>query len=380
MQNKQQTGGKFVYDGKKMQPIYDRYAIDYNPSFVYKKYNQIDSSYVTQKQLDMDSQGFRNSEPPTRFVQLCINKLRSPVSSICWCPDGRRVMSGLGSGEITIWNGVSFNFDTILQAHKTGIKAIQWSRRKNLLLSSDMNGVVKYWSKSLNILNEVEIHKSPIKDISFSFDDSSFCTASDDATIKIVDLITGKVINTLKGHNWDVRKAKFHKELSLIISGGKDNLIKLWDPRTSEALHTFHYHKNTILSAEYFKDDYFVSGGKDQVIKMLDLKNMRDIFTYKGTSDITALTTNDNYIVSGTGLGEINYYEEFNAVHVAKSDKLHENTIWSLDLHPSGHCLASGASDYQVRFWARPRLSRGEKVSEQNEVVEDKVIPGLSFN
>lgn len=35
-----------------------------------------------------------------------------------WTPTGRRLITGSQSGEFTLWNGQSFNFEMILQVHK----------------------------------------------------------------------------------------------------------------------------------------------------------------------------------------------------------------------------------------------------------------------
>lgn len=32
-----------------------------------------------------------------------------------WTPEGRRLITGAASGELTLWNGLTFNFETILQ-------------------------------------------------------------------------------------------------------------------------------------------------------------------------------------------------------------------------------------------------------------------------
>lgn len=35
--------------------------------------------------------------------------------SVQWTPEGRRLVTGASSGEFTLWNGLTFNFETILQ-------------------------------------------------------------------------------------------------------------------------------------------------------------------------------------------------------------------------------------------------------------------------
>lgn len=42
-------------------------------------------------------------------VLLCV--------SVQWTPEGRRLVTGASSGEFTLWNGLTFNFETILQVN-----------------------------------------------------------------------------------------------------------------------------------------------------------------------------------------------------------------------------------------------------------------------
>ena len=51
----------------------------------------------------------------TRFVKTATNKMRCPIFCMAWTPEGRRLVTGASSGEFTLWNGLTFNFETILQ-------------------------------------------------------------------------------------------------------------------------------------------------------------------------------------------------------------------------------------------------------------------------
>jgi WD40 repeat protein len=51
----------------------------------------------------------------THFVKAAINKMRSPIFCMAWTPEGRRLVTGASSGELTLWNGLTFNFETIMQ-------------------------------------------------------------------------------------------------------------------------------------------------------------------------------------------------------------------------------------------------------------------------
>lgn len=383
---------KFVYDGKRVQPVYDRKSYDYSSALIYQTHLMPLKPLLNTK-YNLGSQALSMKSPDTctahesvtsQFAHMSINKIRSPVNTILWNHDGRRLLSGSSSGEITMWNGFSFNFDTILQAHESPIRAMCWARSSSFLITSDNMGIIKYWHPSMNNIQIVEAHNEGIKDLSFSYNDSKFCSASDDATIKIWDSVQSRCERTLCGHNWDVRKAQWHGTKALIASGGKDNLLKLWDPREEACLTTFHYHKNTILSLKFYKENYLLSGGKDQVMKMLDLRNMRECFTYKNLGkDVTALAVHpfSDLFVSGNNDGTIFFWDNMVEEPIAISNNKHDNTIWSLDFHPAGHVLASGSADFMVKYWVRPRPSdlAGEVDAYETGLTgpEDSRIPGL---
>ena len=65
-------------------------------------------------------------------------------------------------------------------------------------------------------------------------------SCSDDSLVKIWDFRTGTEERTLSGHGWDVKCVDWHPAKGLIVSGGKDNQIKLWDPRTANQLQTLY--------------------------------------------------------------------------------------------------------------------------------------------
>lgn len=54
----------------------------------------------------------------TRFVKTATNKMRCPIFTLAWTPEGRRLVTGASSGEFTLWNGLTFNFETILQVSR----------------------------------------------------------------------------------------------------------------------------------------------------------------------------------------------------------------------------------------------------------------------
>ncbi|KAF9762551.1 Flowering time control protein FY [Nosema granulosis] len=388
---------KFKFDGKRMRVLQERKVVDYS-SAILKQMRERTKDYLqTNNKYNLNNQIINLPSPEqcyndhsysltTKFEHLSMNKVKSPVHVVRWTPDGRRCMSGTATGEFSLWNGYGYNFETILQAHESSVRAMAWAHSGSFLASADNLGVIKYWHQSMNNIQIFQGHDEPIRDISFSFNDSKFCTASDDSTIKIWDANDTRCEVTLTGHNWDIRSAQWHKYQSLIASAGKDNLIKFWDPRAAEELYTLHSHKNTLLALKWSLDgNYLLSGGKDQIVRMFDIRSMKERYLYKDhRKEITSLTIHPvipDLFVSGCGDGSIYFWQMYNDIPLEFIPSGHEFTIWSMEFHPIGHVLATGSMDNTVRFWIRPRAGEEEDLEnpEEKDITErvNGSIPGL---
>lgn len=51
---------------------------------------------------------------PSKHMHSSLNKIKHPINVVKWNPEGRRLLTGSSSGEFTLWNGMGFNFETIM--------------------------------------------------------------------------------------------------------------------------------------------------------------------------------------------------------------------------------------------------------------------------
>lgn len=135
---------------------------------------------------------------------------------------------------------MTFNFETILQAHDSAIRAMSWSHNGNFLVTGDHGGFLKVWQPSMNNLKIIAGHKEPVRQVTFSPNDAKWASCSDDGTVKIWDWGEMLEERTLTGHGWDVKTIHWHPEKAILASGSKDNLIKLWDPKSGTNVATMY--------------------------------------------------------------------------------------------------------------------------------------------
>ena len=324
---------------------------------------------------------------PAKAVHSSLNKVKHPINVVKWTPEGRRLLTGSTSGEFTLWNGMGFNFETIMQAHEAAIRAVEYTSTDDWLLSADQTGVVKYWQTNFNNVKEIQAHTEAVRGLSIAPTDTKFVTCADDTTLKIWDFASSTEESTLTGHGWEVKSVDWHPHKGLLVSGSKDHQVKFWDPRTGRCLTTLHGHKNPISKTmfEPVQGNMLATCARDHTARIFDLRMMRDVLLLKGhEKDIITMAwhpMHKNLLSTGGVDGSIHHYllDEQNpppgiapsispydaadsqnapsqTIYPAHSlQYAHDFTVWTMDWHPLGHILASGSNDRVTRFWTRPR-------------------------
>ncbi|KAJ3417587.1 dipeptidase 1 (renal) [Chytridiales sp. JEL 0842] len=361
------------FDGKRMRKAIQRRTVDLNS--VIMRYLEMrtwqrdkkdlialqpDGNFISDLQPAFNMNHTPVSSVATKFIHTSINKIRCPINVARWTPEGRRLITGASSGEFTLWNGLTFNFETILQAHDKAIRSMTWSHNDTWLISGDDSGTIKYWQSNMNNLQAFNAHKESVRDLTFSPTDTRFASCSDDGTIKIWVFAEAKEERTLTGHGWDVKCIDWHPTKALLASGSKDNLVKLWDPKSGKSLSTLHGHKNTILGIQWNKNgNWLMTASRDQLLRVYDIRTMKELQTFRGhKKEVTSVSwhpSHESQFVSGGSDGSMLFWHVGTDYPVGGMDNAHDSTVFTLDWHPTGHVLVSGSNDHTTRFWTRNR-------------------------
>ncbi|MEW5304252.1 MAG: hypothetical protein WDW36_006875 [Sanguina aurantia] len=269
----------------------------------------------------------------TKFVAAAIRS-KSPIHHVVWTPDGRRCMTGSNNGELTLWDGTTFAFETMMQAHDASpVRCMRYSHHGRLLLSCDDKGRVKIWKDPLDMLHVTTVHREPCRSVTWSPTDIKYATCSDDSTA------TGG----------DVRWVDWHPTRGVIASCSKDALVKLWDPRSSNAcVATLHGHKSGVNQVQWNGNgNWLLSAGKDQILKVFDARTQKELGSYRGHArEVTCATWHpfhEELFSSASSDGSLMHWLVSRPDAQADMPCAHPAPIFSLNWHPMGHCLATGA-------------------------------------
>jgi len=143
------------------------------------------------------------------------------------------------------------------------------SPRNNGFFTGDKNGEIKF--SKINFENEIkEIaiaggHSGEsVRDLGLSNSEFQLVSCHEDKNLRIWDLERFQQKSILEGHGSDVVTVDWHPTKSLIVSGGKDRLLKFWDPIANTNIGNLFNHTNSINSLSFNKNEKFlVSAGRD---------------------------------------------------------------------------------------------------------------------
>ncbi|XP_077511591.1 WD repeat domain 33 isoform X2 [Amblyomma americanum] len=364
------------FDGKRLRKAVARKTVDYNTAVVEYLENRIwQRDYRDARSIQPDSGYYTRLVPPlamlsnpinavtTKFVRTSTNKMRCPIFCVVWTPEGRRLITGASSGEFTLWNGLTFNFETILQAHDSSVRCMVWSHNDTWMVTGDHSGYVKYWQSNMNNVKMFQGHKEAIRGISFCPTDTKFTTCSDDGTVRVWDFLRCFEEKILRGHGADVKCVDWHPQKSLIVSGSKDSQqpIKLWDPKSGQSLATIHAHKSTVMEVKWNRNgNWLLTASRDHLLKLFDIRKMnQEMQTFRGhkkeACSLAWHPIHECLFASGGSDGAIMFWMAGADKEVGSMENAHDSCVWSLAWHPLGHILCSGSNDHTSKFWTRNR-------------------------
>lgn len=177
--------------------------------------------------------------------------------------------------------------------------------------------------------------------------------------------------STLQGHGWDVNSLAFSSDGKILVSGGLDGAIKIWNWHKQELLKTlnrpapselipslvswFDSSVGGIWAVAISPDGKIIaSGGSDQPINLWDAdtgKLLRTLTEHAGSVYSVAFSPDGKTFASGGDDHKIRIWE-FQTGKLLETLE-HLGPVQSIGFSPDGQTLVSGSADATVKIWQR---------------------------
>lgn len=287
----------------------------------------------------------------------------------------KNVLSVCLGNSVYLWNAVTCQTNLLLTA-EDNICSVSWMNTGICLAVGLNGGVTELWDVEKETkIRSIDGHSARVS--SLNWNNYILSTGSKDSIILNHDVrIRDHSVQRLQGHTKEICALKWSEDGSVIASGGNDNLICLWDIRSTikkdSIWNLIDTHERIDLSPAFILDQHeaavkalsfspwqrgvLASGGgkKDHSIKYWNTDNGGLINSYDTGSQVCSLIWNkhEKEIISSHGYSK-NQISIWSYPKMTKIVDLvgHTNRVLYLTISPDGSTLVSGSSDETLRFW-----------------------------
>ncbi|MGK7902927.1 MAG: trypsin-like peptidase domain-containing protein [Hormoscilla sp.] len=272
------------------------------------------------------------------------------------------------TGITSVNSGVDFALAGTIEGKNGSISSVAISsanaRQGQLVASGNSDGTISVWNLvDGKAIATLQGHEKPVNTVVISPDGKMLVSGSDDHTIKIWNMSNGELERSLEGHALAVSALAIAPDGKTLVSGSWDKTIKIWDLPTGELQKTIAGH-TALVSALTISPDgrILASGSQDKTIRLWHLQTAQPLGVLRGhrLSVLSiAISADGRILASGSGDGTIGIWD------LSKGERIntlrgHTDGVWSVKISPDGRTAISGSWDRSIKLWdlSSMRLNR----------------------
>ncbi len=205
---------------------------------------------------------------------------------------------------------------------------------------------------------------------------------TDNKTVKVFSTLTGELQKEFtNGHRRQILTIDISKDSKMLVSGGKDSIIVIWNIVSGEILKSLSFHKAIVTSVNFSPDcRYLLSGDSDGKVILYDMKQERVIREFKDhKKDITVVKFSpDGKLIATAGGDKLIFIYETGNLKLAASLTGHRDWIRDISFSSDSKKLISCGDDSKVFQWHLGNLKVIKNTRLSNGFVN--WITGVDYN
>lgn len=212
------------------------------------------------------------------------------MNSLCYSPDGSKLVTGSDDGKLKIWDVNSGFCLATFTEHQSSVTQVKFAQRGQVLYSSSLDGTVKAWDliRYRNFRTFTSTERLSFQCLAVDPSGEIVCAGSQDSfEIFVWNVQTGQLLDTLSGHTGPISHLQFSKENGILASASWDKTIRIWNifSRSQDVEPIEVFADVTSLTIRYDGKHVACSTIQGQIL-IFDVENIKQIGNIDGIKDI----------------------------------------------------------------------------------------------
>ena len=225
---------------------------------------------------------------------------KQSVLSISIHPKYTILASASEDSTIRIYDYETGEFERTLKGHTKAVNSVAFSPDGSLLASASADTLIKFWDTSdeYQCIKTGYGHDHSVNMLCFHPNGKLLYSCSRDLTIREWNTTTATCDNIFYGHNEWIRCLDIHEDGNLLASSGNDNAIFIWNTETTQEQTQLLGHEHVVETLKFVpkicnKDvgdliknkqisNLLISAGRDKIIKLWNIATNECVFNFIG--------------------------------------------------------------------------------------------------
>jgi WD40 repeat protein len=279
------------------------------------------------------------------------------VTGVALLDNGNIIAAGYSGGEVALYRRDTGESIRSLNRYTQTAKAMASDHPGTHLAYAGGDNSLLCWNMADDSVTSCEGLRGPPRCLSFIPGEDILISGGWDGKVRLWDMPKGTLLATLSGHTSIITSCAASPDGMILATGSNDRTVRIWSCRTRRGIRVIRDSRTEVGAMTFSPDGcYLVAAGSDERIRvytMPDGTQDLDIPGIIGAVTALAFTEDGQILAAGydTGILVLISWMERRIIHTIHA---HSGPVTGIVILPGGEDVVTGSRDGYLRVWRLP--------------------------